>query len=196
MNTNTNTKRNAAVTAEILPTYRTAVQAPDAWDGCDGGWIELKFANGKELQLSTNSLSNGLLYRAAMHGLKQKLVDAAAMSRNPETGRSATIEDKFAAVQAVYERLLAGQWNAVRGEGSATGGMLLSALVRLYDGRKTPEQVRGYLTTLTDAQKTALRANSRVAPIIEQIRAERGQATDTEALLDMLDGMGDKEDGE
>lgn len=179
MNTNTNTKRNAAVSAET-----TAVG------------LTLTFADGRNLTLAIATLSQEIIDHAIRHGLKQKLVDAAAMSRNPETGRSATIEDKYAAVRVVYERLLAGQWNAVRGEGSATGGMLLSALVRLYDGRKTPEQVREYLATLTDAQKTALRANSRVAPIIEQIRAERGQATDTDALLDELDGMGNEEDGE
>lgn len=185
MNTNTNTKRNAAVSATIVEGGETTA-----------GVLQLSFANGQIIQITTDALTPAIARAALLHGLKQKLVDAAAMSRNPETGRSATIEDKFAAVQAVYERLLAGQWNAVRGEGSATGGMLLSALVRLYDGRKTPEQVREYLATLTDAQKTALRANSRVAPIIEQIRAERGQATDTDALLDELDGMGNEEDGE
>ena len=173
----TNTKRNATITATINNELGQRAS------------LVLSFANGAQLVLHPDELTGDITFAAIMHGLKQKLVDAAAMSRNPETGRSATIEDKYNAVRVVYERLLAGQWNAVRGEGSGTGGMLLSALVRLYDGRKTPEQVREYLATLTDAQKTALRANSRVAPIIEQIRAERGQATDTDALLDELDGM-------
>jgi hypothetical protein len=108
---NDTTKRHAVITAEIFPMYREQIQASDAWDGADGGWIELEFANGKTLQFSTDRLPIGMLFCAAMHGLKQKLVDAAAISWNPETGRAATVEDKYQAVKAVYDRLLAGAWD-------------------------------------------------------------------------------------
>ena len=125
---------------------------------------------------------------ATMHGLKQKLVDAAAIGRNPDTGRSATIADKYNAVRAVYDRLLAGMWNAPRGEGgTGSGGLLFRALVRMYPG-KSPEALREYLSGKTPAEQAALRKNPRVAAIIEEIRAEAPDedSADSDAMLDEL----------
>lgn len=173
------TKRNATITATIV-TNET--------DGRPCA-LHLKFANGEELAITASQLANNVMEYAIFHGLKQKLVDAAAISRNPETGRAASVEDKFQAVKTVFDRLLAGQWNAVREGGGATGGLLLQALVRMYAGRKTPEQLREFLADKSDAEKTALRKNPRVAQIIEEIRAETGKAAniDTDGLLGELE---------
>ena len=170
---NDQTKRNATITATI-----------------DGTTLALTFANGETLTIRGDELNSDVQQYAMMHGLKQKLVDAAAISRNPETGRAATVEDKFQAVKTVYDRLLAGQWNATReGGGGNAGGLLLQALCRMYDGRKTPEQLREFLADKSDAEKTALRKNPRVAQIIEEIRAEQGKAAniDTDELLGELE---------
>lgn len=166
------TKRNAAISAAI-----------------DGNTLALTFANGETLTMRGDALNSDVQQYAMMHGLKQKLVDAAAISRNPETGRAATVEDKYQAVKVVYDRLLAGQWNATREGGGATGGLLLQALMRMYAGRKTVEQLREFLEGKTDAEKTALRKNPRIATIIEEIRAEQGKATniDTDELLGELE---------
>ena len=167
------TKRNATITAAI-----------------NGNTLTLTFANGETLTMRADALNSDVQQYAMMHGLKQKLVDAAAISRNPETGRAATVEDKYQAVEAVYNRLLAGAWNATREGGGATGGLLLQALVRMYAGRKTPDEPKAFLADKTDAEKTALRKNPRVAQIIEDIRAETGKAAniDTDELLGELDG--------
>ena len=161
------TKRQNAITAEI-----------------NGSTIALQFANGETLTLRGDALNADIQQYALMHGLKQKLVDAAAISRNPENGRAATIEDKFAAVKAVYDRLLAGQWNATREGGGQSGGLLFKALCRLYSN-KSPEQIAAFLAGKTDADKTALRKNPKVAAIIEELRAETGKAAniDTDELL-------------
>ena len=166
------TKRNATISATI-----------------DGNTLALTFANGETLTMRGDALNSDVQQYAMMHGLKQKLVDAAAISRNPETGRQASVEDKYQAVKAVFDRLLSGQWNAVREGGGATGGLLLQALVRMYAGRKTPDQLREFLADKSDAEKTALRKNPRVAAIIEEIRAEQGKAAniDTDELLDELE---------
>ena len=166
------TKRNAAITAEI-----------------DGNVIALQFANGETLALHGAALNADIQQYAMMHGLKQKLVDAAAISRNPENGRAASIDDKFQAVKAVYDRLLAGQWNATReGGGGGSGGLLFKALCRMYSN-KSPEQIAAFLAGKTDADKTALRKNPKVAAIIEEIRAETGRAAniDTDELLAELE---------
>ena len=173
------TKRNAAIAATIVT---------NEIDGRPCA-LHLKFANGQELAITASQLSNHVMEYAIFHGLKQKLVDAAAISRNQETGRPATVEDKYQAVKTVYDRLLAGQWNAVREGGGATGGLLLQALVRMYAGRKTAEELKAFLADKSDAEKTALRKNPRVAAIIEDIRAETGKAAniDTDELLGELE---------
>ena len=164
-------KRNATITATIT-----------------NNQLVLMFANGETLTIRGDELNTDIQQYALMHGLKQKLVDAAAISRNPETGRTATVDDKFQAVKTVYDRLLAGQWNATREGGGNAGGLLFQALCRMYAGRKTPDQLREFLTDKSDAEKTALRKNPRIAQIIDEIRAETGKAAniDTDELLDEL----------
>ena len=97
-------KRNATITATIVTNEQDS--RPRA--------LHLKFANGQELAITASQLTNHVMEYAIFHGLKQKLVDAAAISRNPETGRAASVEDKYQAVKTVYDRLLAGAWNATR----------------------------------------------------------------------------------
>ena len=153
--------------------------------------LVIEFAHGKRIELNPVDLADSVYKQAVYHGLKQKLVDAAAISRNPETGRSASIEDKYQAVKTVYDRLLAGHWNAVRGEGgTGTGGLLFAALCRMYAGRKTEEELRDWLGTKDKKAQAELRKNPKVAAIIEQIKAERGADDDGlgEDLLNELEG--------
>ena len=166
------TKRNATISATVKD-----------------GTLSLTFANGEALTIDSTALTPEIQQQAMLHGLKQKLVDAAAISRNPENGRAASVEDKYQAVKAVYDRLLAGAWNATREGGGITGGLLLQALVRMYAGRKTPDELRAFLADKTDAEKTALRKNPRVAQIIEDIREETGKTAgiDTDELLKDLE---------
>ena len=155
----------------------------------DFGSLTLNFSHGKQLVLTIAHLTPQISAYALMHGLKQKLVDAAAISCNPETGRSATIEDKYEAVAGVYDRLLAGEWNKPREGGAAVaGGLLFKALCRMY-ATKTPEYIREFLAKKTDAEKAALRKNPRVAEIIETIKAENAKDDDgsSDALLDELE---------
>ena len=175
---NDQTKRNATISATIVMNA----------EGRPGG-LALQFANGEILALTATQLSNEVLEYAVWHGLKQKLVDAAAISRNPETGRAASVEDKYQAVKTVFDRLLGGQWNATREGGGNAGGLLMQALVRMYTGRKTVEDIKVFLAEKSDAEKTALRKNPRVAQIIEDIRAEQGKTAniDTDELLGELE---------
>lgn len=151
--------------------------------------LTLTFADGRALTLVDSDLSPAIVAQALMHGLKQKLVDAAAISRNTDTGRPASITDKYEAVREVYERLLSGQWNKTREGGGATGGLLFRALCRMYDGKKTPDALREFLGGKTDAEKAALRKNTKVAAIIETIRAESAKTdgVDADGLLGELD---------
>lgn len=168
-NTMNDVKRTPAVAVEI-----------------EGTGMVLTFANGQTLTLDGMALAAEVRTYALMHGLKQKLVDAAAIARNPDTGRSATIEDKYEAVKTVYDRLLSGLWNAPRGEGgTGTGGLLFRALCKMYPN-KTPEALREFLATKSAAEQAALRKNPRVAAIIDELRAATAK-DDGESLLNELE---------
>lgn len=148
--------------------------------------MQVAFGDGSNLHVDRNDLSQ-VVDACFWHGAKQKLIDAAAISRNPETGKPATIGDKAAAVQEVFERLVSGEWNKRR-EGGETGGLLLRALLRMYDGRKSRDDLIAYLGGKTDEEKVALRANPKVAAIIAEIKAEKADdSIDTDALLGELD---------
>lgn len=178
MSTN-DTKRNTAIEATI--------------EGFDANApkLTLDFANGKTLAIEPKQLSADILAQAIMHGLKQKLVDAAAISRDPVTGATATIDTKYAAVREVYDRLLAGEWNKRReggGGGSGEGGLLFRALVKFYEGKKDSETVRVWLEGKSKAEQAALRANPKIAAIIETLRPKADEAKG-EDLLNELDGL-------
>lgn len=151
----TETKRIPAITAAI-----------------DGYVLTFTGDNGRVLTLDAQTLSREVWDAATMHGLKQKIGDAAAISRNPETGRSATTDDKFDAMAEVFNRLLAGHWNKPRESGDgAAGGQLFKALCRVKSD-KTPAEVRAFLDGLDKTQQAALRKVPAVAAAIEAIRAE------------------------
>lgn len=154
----------------------------------DGTKLTLTFANGATLNIDASLVSDDIQRHAVMHGLKQKLVDAAAISRNTETGRPASVSDKYEAVKTVYDRLLRGEWNATR-EGGGTGGMLLQALCHIHADRKTPEQIRAWLEGKTDQEKAALRKNPKVAEIIEELRAAAGKSYDPTLSDDLLNEL-------
>lgn len=173
-------------------TKTTNTPAIAAEINADGTALVLTFSHGESLTIKPTDLSPTIVAQAIMHGLKQKLVDAAAISRNPETGRAASVADKFDAVKEVYDRLLAGEWNKRResGAGGSAGGLLFRALCRMYAGKKDADAIREFLEAKTDAEKAALRKNAKVAAIIEEIRAESAKPGDTSAddLLADLEG--------
>ena len=153
----------------------------------ENGGLTLAFSNGETLTIQLRDLTTAILEQAALHGLKQKLVDAAAISRNPDTGRSATIDDKYNAVREVYDRLLSGHWNKTRADGASTkGGLLFRALCLMY-ADKTPEAIKAFLDKKTAAEKTALRNTAKIAAIIATLKEDvADDGIDADSLLDEL----------
>ena len=167
-------------------TTETRTPAIDATISDDRGTLSLAFSNGQTLSMHVSQIGVDVAAYALMHGLKQKLVDAAAISRNPDTGRSATIDDKYNAVREVYDRLLSGQWNKNRDAGSGTkGGLLFRALCAIYED-KTPEAIKAFLDKKTPAEKTALRNTAKIAAIIATFKTDDDGDIDADTLLDEL----------
>jgi hypothetical protein len=123
---------------------------------------------------------------AVLHGYKQKIVDAAAIERDPATGRPATPRAKFDAMSEVWESLQAGAWNRTgSGDGTVSDGLLISALVE-YLGQPA-EAVRAAVAGWDKRTQAAMRTDPAIAPIVARLRTERdaarGRAVDTGALL-------------
>lgn len=135
---------------------------------------------GKVLELDTRGLKPDIVEQAMFHGLKQKCVDAAALSRDPATGRSATAEEKWAAVTAMIDRLEGGEWNS-RGEG---GSVLLDALCQAFPN-KSREELQRVLDGLSEKEKRAMRDSDRLKPFLPKRDGKKG-----DELLEGLLGDG------
>lgn len=164
-----------------------AKRTPDISVTIDGSVLTLSGSHGGGIHVNAMELSDEIRHAAMMHGLKQKLVDAAAISRNPDTGRSASVVDKFDAMSEVATRLYAGQWNKTRGdgEGTGTGGLLFRALMRLQPSAGA-EKIKAFLADRSKTEQAALRATPKIAAIIDELRAAGSGEVDTDALLGEL----------
>ena len=173
----------------------------------DDGTLILEFRHGETLRLRPETLAPEIQRAALLHGLKQKLVDAAAISRDTATGRAATIVTKFNAVREIFDRITGAggetpSWNKPRAGGAGGQGGLLARAIARYKGVEV-SAAKAYLDRLTDAQKQALRVDPRIATIINELRMESAKPAgiDTDALLGGLDDLGagpddDADDGD
>lgn len=146
----------------------------------------LDFRNG-ETRLFT--IPDNMVAKFAAHGAEQKLGDEIAGLKGANGGE-ADIEDCVLAIDELIDRLYNGEWGVKReANGLAGTSVLLRALVE-HTG-KTAEQIKAFLSTKSQAEKTALRNNPKVKPIVERIEAEKAakgaKSVDTDALLGELE---------
>lgn len=154
--------------------------------------LVITYGDGTTREIDLTKLSTEILQMAMVHGLRQKLGDAAAIARNTETGASATIADKIAAVQEVADRLVAGAWNKTERSGGAGKTTLLAEALAAMT-KKPIEEMVAFLAEKTDEEKKALRANPRVQAEIAKIEAQRAAAKAKASGIDtkdLLAGLG------
>ena len=107
------------------------------------GFITFNVAGAGQMQLMVSKCPEDVLQRAMYHGFEQKVRDAGAIARNPKTGRSATPQEKFEAMNKVIEQLHAGQWNV-----KATSAQALNRAA-LFEA---VAEVRGVLASVVEAK--------------------------------------------
>lgn len=156
-----------------------------------GTTVTVTFSNGKDLAIDCATLTPEIQRMAMLHGIKQKLVDAGAIARNTDTGLSASIDDKHAAVAEVHARLTGENptWNKERGNGGEKPAkqkdLLVLALMRMKGASR--DIIEQFLATKTKADIAALKKNPRVLAAMAELQAENGtNGVDTDALLGEL----------
>lgn len=135
--------------------------------------------------LNVDQLHPAVALQATYHGLKQRISDAAALSRSTETGLPATPSEKLAAIRELVEHYNSGtsEWSLKRAaSGGSDNGLLVQALLTVFPN-KTAERVREYVKGLKPQERAALMASDMVSPAIAAIRAERTKGIDAEALI-------------
>lgn len=167
--------------AKDNPAKRPAIvvtQEPD-------GFLTFDVDGMGKLQLDVKALPAELQRRGMYHGFEQKVRDAAAIAYKQKDGsvRRPSNREKYDAMAEVINRLHSGSWNAEGREGAPT--LLFEGLCRMYEGKKTAEEVRAWLDGKSDEAKRQLAKNPRVAEFIAKVRAERNPDA-VEATEEML----------
>lgn len=162
-----------------------------------GGAIVFDVANVGHFEVPLEKITGEVAQQAMIHGLVQKISDRAAIGRDPETGASASPEEKFEAMKETAERLMnGGPWNAVAvgGTGSA-GGILYRAMKALYPNSWSDRtSFAAYIAEKAISESTrlgkkvsesdvraGLMAVKKVSKEIERIRLEEGKAVAVDA---------------
>ena len=118
--------------------------------------VRLDFRNG---ETRTISLRPDMLAKYAAHGAEQKLGDEIAGLKD-DKGNDASIEDAVVVMDALIERLNAGEWTTKKDAGGLVGTSILAQAIVEVTG-KPKEAIAAFLKTKTPAEKAALRASDK-----------------------------------
>jgi hypothetical protein len=165
----------------------------------DNGVLSFTVGNAGSFTIDTNALGEDIQLRARLHGIVQKVSDAAAIAKSELTGDAdADALTKFNAMQSVADRLMNGEWSKRTGDGSGpVSGVIFRAFAEWVGDMSakkkvaapTPEKMREVYDAKTRAEQLALRNVPAIAKIIERIKSERGSnatEVDTGELLGEL----------
>lgn len=146
------------------------------------------------IDLDDPRLSPEVIAAAAINGFRQRLMDAAALKRDTATGKSATAQEKDAAIRKLYDHYLSGtaEWELQRGAaGPRMDPLVVRALMEAFD--KEESVVRAMIEAksqekgLKPAEYCAAMAElAKVKPIVERMRQEalRGVVVEDDPFAD------------
>lgn len=149
-----------------------------------------------QLQLAMSDVSYENQTYAMLHGLKQRIIDAAALSRDTATGASATPEDKFDAMKGLVDHYASGtvEWGMRATAGGGAGvasGIIIRALAAVKGWTVTQARER------VDAKSAEMGLSSReylaklakqpaMITAVAEIRAAESKAPDADSMLDEI----------
>ena len=163
--------------------------------------LKFAFTGVGEFTFDPDKVSAENRARAMVHGFEQRVRDAAALSADRDTGKSASPTAKFDAAKRIADHLMSGatEWNLKpAATGGLDAGLVIMAIMRVF--KKTLDEAETVVTTTMSKkgiERTAalkLWANSKqVAAAMLEIKTERLNTTeDADDLLDEI--MGEESD--
>lgn len=164
----------------------------------DGKTLQFNVLGIGTLDLDITKLHADILTRAAIHGMKQRVSDAAAIPCDPETGKPASAQEKFDAMARLVEHYNSGsaEWGVrvASGERAAPKeGKVITAMTTVY--QTTPEHARKLVGQLAEKRgidyKTALavfRGADKIKDELARMAASAPAKVDADSLLSELNG--------
>jgi hypothetical protein len=145
--------------------------------------------NGDKLILELDKLPADILDYAALVGLKEKLLDASALARSTVTGRSASLDEKFSAMKAVFDRLTGPlpTWNAKKAAPASPDSIFLRAVCEYR--QVDSEKAKAFLATLTKAQIASIKLHPDIRRIMDRMASEALADESSDDVNDLLDSL-------
>ena len=137
--------------------------------------LRLYFLNGEVRSLNFRP-DSALYANFAAHGIAQKYGDTIA-------GLS-DIEDGILAIDALHERIQAGEWGSERSNGNELAGTSVLCRAMMEVSKKSKTETADYLKKLSQAEKMAIRNNPLLAPVVQRLEAEKLAKKKPKAGLD------------
>lgn len=146
-----------------------------------GTMIRWQVKGAGTLALDLSKCSEKVRERAAVHGMVQRVSDAAAMARNSKTGASASPQEKFEAMQRLVEHYQSGteEWSPQRsgGEGSKGRGVdrdkeLLAMALGIHAVDKPAAVIAEFVKGLRKEQVAALLVSEQLKEAVAMAREE------------------------
>lgn len=153
----------------------------------DNGLLTITVQGFDPIRIDPTDYPNELVEYAALHGFKQRYVDAAAL------GAGSTPEEKHAAIMAlVTHHRESGEWARVGAAGSGAGGdgLLVRAVMEIFGLDR--DTARTQVGAMDKKTQHALRASPELAPTIARLRVEkkpRVTADGAQAARDAMDAL-------
>lgn len=146
----------------------------------DNGRLTITVAGFAPIVVDPTDYPTELVEYAALHGFKQRYVDAAAL------GAGSTPAEKHAEIERLvtYHRAT-GEWKRTGdGDGSAGGdGLLVRAIMEYHEMER--DAARTAVGTLDKKTQAQLRASAELKPIIDRLRVAKAPkaSVDVSAIL-------------
>lgn len=133
----------------------------------DNGILTIATEGHPAIMVDPADMPEALNAYAALHGYKQRIVDAAA--KGPE----ATPAEKYAAMKAVYDHMFkSGEWSRVgAGDGTSGDGLLARAIMEATGVDR--DAARAAVAGMDKSTQYAMRMSDELAPIIARLRVAR-----------------------
>lgn len=152
------------------------------------GTSALKFvlANGQFVAIDANDLNDVMRQAAMMHGINQKVRDAAA-----SCSKGNNFAQAAANMQKVIDNLMAGVWNAQGGGGSA--GIVMEDLAHAIATFKSAPYEKAFaaVKAATPEKRAEWAKNPRIAAAMAEAKARRLAAAAAEAEDELDIDLGD-----